>query len=328
MYRVLLVKTSSLGDVVHNLPAVTDIRGRMPDAVIDWVVEKSFAAIPEMHPGVRRVIPCELRRWRRSWLTRATRAEWRAFVAALRAERYDCIIDTQGLLKSAIVARAANGRRVGLDWKSSREPLRPFYDQTFSIPWTLHAVERNRRLCALALGYTVQGDPDYGIRTAPSAAAWLPPRPYVVLLHATSHPRKLWPEECWIELGAQLTRSGFSLVLPWGGSEEQQRAQRLAARLPVACVAPRLELTELAAVIAGAHGVVGVDTGLTHLTAAFGIPVIGIYGATDPQATGVRTAGPAANLGAIGRFPSVDEVMDALRGLGVLEASRNLGQSA
>ena len=174
MRRILLVKTSSLGDVIHNLPVVSDILQAYPEAVIDWVVEKSFASIPAMHPGVRRVIGCELRKWRRSWLTRDTRRAWRAFLTELRAERYDVVIDTQGLLKSAVVARAAQGRRVGLDWQSSREPLRPFYDEVHRIPWALHAVERNRRLAALALGYVTNAKLEYGIRADKSSAAWLP----------------------------------------------------------------------------------------------------------------------------------------------------------
>src|SRR5688572_17571959 len=141
MRRILLVKTSSLGDVVHNLPVVNDIRGALGEVTIDWVVEKSFAAIPALHPGIGRVIVCELRRWRRSWLRSQTRSEWAAFSASLRSQSYDCIVDTQGLLKSAVVARVAKGFRVGLDWRSSREPLRALYDRTVAVSWDLHAVE-------------------------------------------------------------------------------------------------------------------------------------------------------------------------------------------
>ena len=316
---VLLVKTSSLGDVVHNLPVVSDIRRALPDAQIDWVVEQSFAAIPALHPSVRRVVHCELRRWRRSWLSASMRAEWRGFVAELRAERYDTIIDTQGLLKSALVTWRARGHRVGLDWRSSREPLRAFYDRTFRVPRSLHAVERNRRLAGLALGYEVTGAPDYGIRCEPSTAPWLPREPYAVLLHATSHPRKLWPEPNWVALGTRLAGAGFSLVLPWGKDEEHARAHLLANRLPSACVAPAIDLTQLAAVLAGASAAVGVDTGLTHLAAALGVPVVGIYGPTDPALTGICAATPAVNRGGRGRFPSVEEVAEALSALGVLD---------
>lgn len=328
MPSILLVKTSSLGDVVHNLPVVADIRSALGEVAIDWVVERSFAAIPALHPAVGRVISCEVRRWRRSWSSRQTRAEWSSFVRELRQVRYDAIIDTQGLLKSAVLARAAEGPRYGLDWHSSREPLRFFYDRVFRVPWTAHAVERNRRLCGLALGYEASGTPEYGIHAEPSRADWLPPRPFVVLLHATSHPSKLWPEGRWLELGTWLAGKGCGAVLPWGDPAERQRAVRLAARLPTAIVPDRLGLGELAAVMTASAGVVGVDTGLTHLAAALKVPVVGIYGATDPAATGVYAAGPALNLGAIGRLPSVEEVVNALEQIGVVASRASGGQSA
>jgi heptosyltransferase-1 len=312
MRRILLVKTSSLGDVVHNLPVVNDIRTRLGEASIDWVVEHAFAQIPALHPGLRRVIPCELRRWRRSWYTTQTRCAWKRFLRDLRADRYDAIIDTQGLLKSALVTRCAIGARFGLDWRSSREPLRAFYDRTFSVPWLMHAVERNRRLCALALGYEPVGAPDYGVVCPPARAAWLPQRPFVVFLHATSHPRKLWPVAQWMELGNRIAKLGFGAVLPWGSDMERERAHAVAKGLPDAVVPGRLELAQLAAVLAAAKAAVGVDTGLTHLAAAVGIPTIGIYGATNPRATGVLGGGQAINVGDLGRFPSVQEVMDAM----------------
>lgn len=320
--QILLIKTSSLGDVVHNLPVVSDIRRHLEGVAIDWVVEKSFAAIPALHPGVRNVIPLELRRWRSTWLSASTRAEWRAFVRQLQSRAYEAVIDTQGLLKSAVVARfACSSDRVGLDWHSAREPLRPFYHRTFRVPWDMHAVERNRRLAALAFGYRAEGPPDYGVEVPPPTASWLSRGRYAVLLHATSHPRKLWPERCWIELGEELLRSHVVPVLPWGSAEEEERARRLAQRLPPgACVAPRLALGELAAVLAGARAVVGVDTGLTHLAAALHVPCVGVYGATDPRATGLYAGPWAANLGTGGMFPSVREVMDALERLGVLKS--------
>jgi len=319
--NALLVKTSSLGDVIHNLPVVSDIRRYVGEVAIDWVVEKAFAAIPALHPGVRNAICCELRRWRRSWLSASTRAEWQAFVHELHSRTYEVVIDTQGLLKSAIVARCARSSdRVGLDWHSSRDPLRPFYHRTFRVPWDVHAVERNRRLAALALGYRVEGPPDYGIEAQASTASWLPRARYAVLLHATSHPRKAWPERCWIELGQLLLQADVAPVLPWGCAEEEERARRLAERLPGACVAPPLALGDLAAVLAGARAVVGVDTGLTHLAAALQVPCVGLYGATEPRATGLYAGPWAANVGAVGGFPSVREAADALGRLGVLRS--------
>src|SRR5690349_14684218 len=148
MPRILLVKTSSLGDVVHNLPVATDIRAALPRAEIDWVVEEAFSAIPWLHPAVARVIPIAIRRWRSRFLDRAVRGEIGAFTRELKREAYDAVIDTQGLLKSALVAWTARGIRHGLDFASSREPLFFFYDRTYSVPWTMHAVERNRVLAA------------------------------------------------------------------------------------------------------------------------------------------------------------------------------------
>jgi heptosyltransferase-1 len=326
--KILFVKTSSLGDVVHHLPVVTDTRRAFPDARIDWVVERSFSAIPSLHSGVHDIIPCELRRWRRTLLARATRKEWRAFLTRLRGTRYDAVVDTQGLLKSAIIARLAHGERYGLDWQSSREPIQFFYDRSFNVSWGQHAVTRNRRLAAFALGYELQGEPNYGIRCAPSSATWLPPKPYVVLLHATSQSRKLWPESEWSHLGRHLANRDCSSLLPWGSVDEHARAKRLADTIPLACVAPALGLAELAAVLAGASAAVGVDTGLTHLAAALGIPVVGIYGPTDPKATGICAATPAANLGGQGRFPSVDQVIGALEDLWALRPGAQRRQPA
>lgn len=312
MPRILLVKTSSLGDVVHNLPVVGDIRQHAPNAEIDWVVEESFAAIPRMHPAVRGVIPVALRRWRRDLSSAKTRAEICASLGKLREREYDAIIDTQGLLKSAMVARAARGHCFGLDWRSSREPLRFLYDRTFRVPWGQHAVRRNRSLAAQALGYGMSPEPGYGISAQPRDFSWLPGKRYAVLLHATSAERKLWPESHWIELCNYLFLNDIFCILPWGSAIERERSERLAAGAKGGVVAPpALTLDELAALLAGAQGVVGVDTGLTHLAAALGAPALGIYVATDPTATGIYRAPHAMNLGGIGAPPAVAHVIDA-----------------
>ncbi|MEQ1776254.1 MAG: lipopolysaccharide heptosyltransferase I, partial [Burkholderiales bacterium] len=216
MLRILLVKTSSLGDVVHNLPVVGDIRRHAPDVEIDWVVEESFAAIPRMHPAVRHVIPVALRRWRRDFLSAKTRTAVCAFLGKLRERDYDAIIDTQGLLKSALVARAARGNCYGLDWRSSREPLRFLYDRTFSVPWGQHAVARNRSLAAQALGYALPAETNYGISAQPHDFPWLPTQRYAVLLHATSADLKLWPESHWENLCKYLFLNNIFCILPWG----------------------------------------------------------------------------------------------------------------
>ncbi len=314
MPRILLVKTSSLGDVVHNLPVVSDIRRHAPDAEIDWVVEASFAAIARLHPGVRGVIPVALRRWRRTLLHQTTRGEICAFLRTLREREYDAIIDTQGLLKSALVACTARGACYGLDWPSSREPLRFLYDRTFRVPWGQHAVERNRSLAAQALGYAVPPQVHYGICAQRRAFPWLPNQPgqpYAVLLHATSADRKLWPERQWIELSKHLFLNNIICVLPWGNDVERARSEQLAAMISGIVVPPTLALDDLAALLVGAQGVVGVDTGLTHFAAALNVPTVGIYCATDPAATGIYGRARAINLGGIGAPPAAVDVIDA-----------------
>ncbi|MDP1997012.1 MAG: glycosyltransferase family 9 protein, partial [Gallionella sp.] len=130
--HILLVKTSSLGDVLHNLPVVSDIVRHYPNAQIDWVVEESFAALPGLHPAMRNVIPVAVRRWRGKLLSAATWREIAAFRNKLAAQRYDIAIDTQGLLKSALLMRGANGLRCGFDRDSAREPLAAsLYQRTF-----------------------------------------------------------------------------------------------------------------------------------------------------------------------------------------------------
>ncbi len=312
MKNILLVKTSSMGDVVHNLPVASDIRLSFPGARIDWIAEEQFAAIPRLHAAVERVIPVALRRWRRTLWRPQTRAEIQAFLRQLREQAYDAVIDTQGLFKSALIARAARGSRFGLDWASAREPLALFYDRAFAVPWTLHAVERNRSLAAQALGYALPAQIDYGVRAAPGKFPWLAADRYVVLLHATSAERKLWRETNWIEMGRYFMKQGIVSVLPWGNSVERARSDRLAAQIPGAIVPPALVLNDAAALLTGAHAVAGVDTGLVHLAAALGTPTVGIYCATDPGATGIYACPRALNLRSAGKPPAVSNVLAAL----------------
>ena len=295
--------------MVHNCPAVSDAARKIPGARIDWVVEEPFAPIAAMHAAVRRVIPVRLRDWRRRWWRAAAWREFRAFREELGAERYDAVIDTQALIKSALFALCAHGRRHGMDRASAREPLAAaFYQATHRVPRELHAVERNRRLTAAALGYALDVELDYGFAAndpEPSA----PEAPYSVLLTMTSRADKLWAEERWIALGKAL---GARVVLPWGSEIERARAGRVAAALPDAHVAPRMTVPQLARLFAKARCVVGVDTGLTHLAAAVGTRTVGIYCGSDPTLTGIYGAERARNVGALGRSPTVDEVLQAL----------------
>lgn len=329
MLRILLVKTSSLGDVVHNLPVVSDILRHIPDAVIDWVVEEPFAPLPALHPGVHWVIPVAVRRWRKTPFSRDTREEFAAYRHAVGSVHYDAVIDTQGLIKSALLARAANlgasGVRHGFDAASARESFAArFYGRHHAVARGRHAVLRNRMLVAEALGYRIRddgADADYGIRVpglepAPASARRADQsgqqHRYVVLLHGTSRADKCWPEDEWIALGQRLSSRGMTCVLPWGNAAEQARSRRMAEAIHGSMVPDRAPLDALARMLAGSAAVVGVDTGLMHLAVALGRPVVAIFMATDPALTGAFGSSCAVNLGGPGKEPRLGEVLDAL----------------
>ncbi len=308
--RILLVKTSSLGDVIHNLPVAADIARALPGAEIDWCVEESFADIPRLSPVIQGIIPVAVRRWRKSLLAGSTWHEIGELRRRLQGQAYDAVLDTQGLLKSALIARQAAGRHLGYAADSAREPLAArFYDARYSVDRSLHAVVRNRQLAAAALGYPLATPLDYGITPPTVEAGWLPAGRTAVLLTATSRDDKLWPENYWIALGQELVKRGLTPVLPAGNAVERARAARLAAAVPGAVAAPPLSIRDLAGVIGRATIAIGVDTGLAHLATALRIPTIALYTATDPALTGVLGAGFFRNLGGIGLTPSVGEVL-------------------
>jgi heptosyltransferase I len=307
MTDVLFIKTSSLGDVIHHMPALTDARKARGDAAFSWVVEEAFAPLVQMHPAAGEVIPVASRRWRKSLYAPATMAEIAESFRAIRARRYDDIVDSQGLLRTALIARIARGRRHGYDSSSIREPLAShFYDARYRVDRKLHAVERNRILTGLALGYKPQGGPDYGLDRARFANA---ATRYAVFLHGTARREKQWPEAHWIKLGQAL---GGELILPWGSDAERQRSERIAAQVTGARVPQHAPLDQVARLIAGAQYVVGVDTGLMHLAAALGLPLVAIFTGSQPSLTGPVGAGPLHVLGEKGLTPSVDDVIDAV----------------
>ncbi len=285
--RILIIKTSSMGDVLHALPALTDAARALPNARFDWLVEEAFAEIPTWHPAVDTVIPVALRRWRHGILSPLHVTEWRQALRALRAHRYDTIIDAQGLLKSAVLCACARGQRHGLGFTSVREPLAAlFYRNRHAVPRGSHAVMRLRNLFALALGYTLPRDEiDYGISRTLLTFRYTDAA-YVVFLHGTAWPTKQWPEKYWSALAGMANDVGLRVLLPAGNREEADRAHRIAVTVGDAQVLPKMTLTQLAGVLAGAQGVVGVDTGLAHCAAALSVPAVTIYGATNPALTG------------------------------------------
>ena len=309
MRRILFVKTSSLGDVVHHCPAVSDAARRLPGVEIDWVIEEPFAEVAAMHRAVRRVIPVALRRWRRAPWSPAVWAELANFRKAVSVERYDAVIDSQGLLKSALIASLASGPKHGMDRESAREPLAArFYDVAHPVPKGMHAVERNRQLTATALRYALESPIDYGLQTKNSSPKDAT-TPYAVFLTMTSRDDKLWPDERWIDVGRNL---GIDIVLPWGSEAEKARAERIGAEIGNATVPSRMSLLELSNLLQKANFAVGLDTGLTHLAAALGTRTVGIFCGSDPALTGIYGCSRAVNVGNAGRPPAVSEVLRAL----------------
>lgn len=287
--RVLIVKTSSMGDVLHTLPALTDAARHLPNMTFDWVVEENFAQIPTWHFAVDKVIPVAIRRWRKNWFGKSIRQERHQFIQLLREREYDCIIDAQGLIKSAFfITRKARGIKHGLDRHSIREPIASwFYDVKHSVPKSMHAIERVRQLFAKSLGYDLSGDMgDYAI-----ASHFLSELPsdhgqYLIFLHATTRYEKHWTEDAWRQLIQLIAPTGLKIKLPWGTANEMQSAQRLAQGFNHVEVLPKLSLSQVATELAGAKAVVSVDTGLSHLTAALDRPNITLFGQTDPKLIG------------------------------------------
>jgi len=307
--RVLIVKTSSMGDVLHTLPALTDAMLAIPGIRFDWVVEEGFAQIPSWHEAVERVIPVAIRRWRKAWFSAPIKAERKAFRDTLQAVNYDVIIDAQGLVKSAaLVTRLAKGVKHGMDWQTAREPLASlFYNRRHHIARQQHAVERTRELFAQSLGYRkpeTQGD--YAIARHFLTQQDNPTQPYTVFLHATTRDDKHWPEAHWRELIGLLKESELRIKLPWGAPHEEARAKRLAEGFDFVEVLPRLSLEEIAHVLAGAKFVVSVDTGLSHLTAALDRPNITLYGPTDPGLIGGYGKNQVACCSADGNLAHLD----------------------
>lgn len=309
--RLLIVKTSSMGDVVHAMPVVADLRRHLPGVEIDWLVEAPFAAIPQLHPGIRRVLPMAWRKWRGQLGKPATWRAMRALRAQLREAAYDGVLDLQGLLKSALWARQAGAPVAGYDLASIREPAAAWlYQRTAAVSRELHAVERCRRLAAAHGGYAMPDTPpDFGL--VPPRGGWAPRGDYAVLIPNASRKEKLWPERHWVAVGRRLLELGWTPLVLWGRDEEQTLAERIAAGCE-GDVPPFLKVGEMASVLAGAKTVVGLDTGFTHLAAALGRPTLGIYCDHEPGLAGITGPGPVASIGGKGQVPGRAEVLALL----------------
>jgi heptosyltransferase-1 len=292
--KVLIVKTSSMGDVIHTFPAVEDISLVRPDVTLDWCVEEAFAGIVALHPAIDRIHTVAIRRWRKALLDGGTWREAAALRRTLRDCRYDLVIDAQGLLKSALVARQAGAPIAGFDRSSAREPSATlFYDVTYAVPRNLHAIERTRRLFGLALGY----QPDLstlnsGIVPPAGTLAGIAGKT-AFLLHGTSREDKKWPVQDWIETARLVVDRGMTPVTTWSNGREKAVAEAIAKAVPSTVVVPKSPLADIAAFIGRSTLVIGADTGLTHLASAFGLPTVAVFLATEPGLTGPR--GPYAS---------------------------------
>ncbi len=310
-----------MGDVLHNMPIVADIVRHFPDAQIDWVVEEAFVDLVRLNPGVRKIIPFALRRWRKKLFSKAVRDEMAAFKKMLQAETYDVILDTQGLTKTGVIMGLAHGSaKVGLangTEGSGYEPVSRIF-HTFSVPVGIHthAVLRGRLVAARALGYSEnleQTVPDFGL-IAPASAGydWLPETDFAVFFHGTAGAAKKWPAHDWITLGKHLHRCGYPVLLAWGNSNEHLEAEQLAAHIPLATVLPKLSMMEAIVLAHRARLAVGVDTGLTHIAAAFGTPTVEIYAASPRWKTEGNWSDRIINLGDQGSPPDVEQVIAAV----------------
>jgi heptosyltransferase-1 len=325
--KILLVRVSSLGDVLHNLPVVADILRHHPGAQVDWVVEESYVSLVRLNPHVRKVIPVALRRWRKHLGDKAVRAEVAGFLRELRAERYDYVFDTQGLLKTGLImalARVkADGHKVGLangTEDSGYEGIsRIFHTRSIPVALRTHAVARGRQVVGDALGYApgyvAATAPDFGLDFGAAAQrpAWMPPGDYIVFFHGTARDAKRWAPEYWTRLGRAL--APMTILLPWGSAREQEDAALLAASLPQARVLPRLSMMEAVELARHARLAVGVDTGLTHIAAAAGTPTVEIYADSPRWKTEGNWSPRIVNLGDVGAPPDVDTVLAAARAL-------------
>ena len=313
--NTLLVRLSSMGDLIHTFPAITDLAFARPQVKLCWLCEEAFVDIARLHPFIQSVYPMALRRWRKSWWQKQTRAEFGALKQILRQQQFDAVLDSQGLIKSALFARLAQAPVWGLDQASAREPLAArFYQHPLYVAKDQSAITRNRQLFAQVFNYEITQPCTFGIKVTESSNQfdWIQ-APYAILLHSSAQDRKLWVESYWQELALKLwQKMGVISYLPWGNKAEKERAQRIAGNMDYIQLCPKLSLKQATIVLNDAVCIAGIDTGLLHLANALDKPLCGIYTDTDPEKIGVVPTERSVNLGGIGHIPSVDEVFATL----------------
>jgi heptosyltransferase I len=319
--RILLVKMSSMGDIIHNMPMIHDIKTHFPNAQIDWVVEEAFVDLARLNPLVNNVIPIALRRWKKSIFSKKNWAEFFAFKKQLQAQTYDYILDTQGLIKSALIAKLAHGNSYGQNAQTSHEyPAHWFLNRTFNIPKNLHAITRNRMLAGLSLDYAVndaQINYDIALTKFEENVINLLPPNCIMLVHSTAREAKHWPNENWVKLGQFLNAQAYALALPWGNDIEKERAETIASQLKNAIVLPKLSIVQLTYLLAKTKACIGLDTGLTHIATAINRPTLAIFTDTHIWQAGTMPAatGCAVTIGGKPAQPTVEAVIDAFKTL-------------
>jgi len=342
--KILLVKLSSLGDVLHNLPIVWDLRKRLPNAEIDWIVEEAYVHLLEplrttdAFKGIDHIIPVAFRRWRKNLFSIRTWHEFFAMRKQLQSTTYDVVLETQGLLKSALVCALAkksnNAVVAGLGnatEHSGYEPLaRMFYTQLVQVPLKCHAIDRSRWVMCSAFDWPLLNrneEPplfypnDFVAQLPPLLLEGLKktaqgdPAPYVLCFHATARAAKRWPNENWVELGKALSNQGYQLVFPWGSTEEMKVSALIASQIPGAIVPRAFSIQEAYSLVAHAAITIGVDTGLTHLSAVLGKPTVEIYCDSPKWKTEGYWSNNIANLGDFKFIPEGNAVFQTAQAL-------------
>ena len=313
--RVLVLRLTSMGDVVLTLPAVNDMLENIPGITIDWMVEKPFASIVQMNPKINLVHTAHWRKWRKALFKAETRNAIKEFRHKLKAVQYDVVIDFQGqIAKSIFLGVMANGPLMGFAKQGLREPLAAlFYRKKAEVSKSLHLVPRSRALAAQIFDYPIPRTPArYGI--AAGKPYWLPSEPdkkYAVMIPHRSRHEAPWPMENWIAIGKKLKALNINVAVLWGSPAEEFFSQEIAAHFGGE-VAPFLTVAQAAALLEHAHVVIGLDTGFTHLATALERPTIALHCDFDPKLAGLVGSAFHISMGGGGTYASLESVEQQL----------------